>query len=238
MHSTKYYAKRIFLVTVLVVLSTAIFAQKTQKELHVTGQGEVVLKSDHAMITMAVVSRDPEARIAAQKNAKVMEAVFTALAYANITKNEISTTDYNVYQERPYNPEKQQNIPGDYRVSNNIHVLVKNIDQTGKIIDLALKAGANELSNVYFFASDTEKAYEKARILAIQQAKKSAETLAVAAGIKLGNILFIEEGNFGGGIQPYAKREMALNAMADSATPISGGSGRVQVSVRVIFEIK
>lgn len=93
--------------------------------------------------------------------------------------------------------------------------------------------------------SDEENAKNEARKMAVEQAKKKAETIVNALGQSLGKVVSYNE-NFGGGGYPimYAKTEMmaARNQSADIAPaapiPVSQGENKVTINVDITYEIR
>jgi uncharacterized protein YggE len=132
-----------------------------------------------------------------------------------------------------------ENIPGSYRVTNRLNVSVKNIDLVGKLIDAAIKAGANEMTSLEFSSSDTAEAAKQARGLAITQAKESAQLLAETAGSRLGPVLSITELQDSMPVpRPLMKTAAfgAAEAVADS-TPVSANSSTVVITVEARFAL-
>jgi uncharacterized protein YggE len=87
-----------------------------------------------------------------------------------------------------------------------------------------------------FTVDDPSAAEEQARKQAMADAERRAETIATAAGVKLGNVIGVSEG--GGGMPvPYpGPRAMAFKAEA-ADTPVEAGSQEIVVSVSVSFAI-
>ena len=172
-----------------------------------------------------------------------MTAVQEAIIKAGISKDCISTQNFSVYQETRYDQKTGRTIPEDYRVTNQIKILVKKIDKVSEVIDLALKSGANQLSSLNYGVTDTELAKKQARSLAISQAHESANLLAGASGAKLGKVLSISE--HADYAYPKARKFNAVMATADLgaeeaaiSTPVSGGSSTVTVSVDAVYQLR
>lgn len=208
--------------------------------IQVTGTGIVSIKPDTARIRLAVVTEDNEAAKAAAKNAELTDAVIKAVQKAGIAAEDTATRDYNLYRQSRYNSNTGTNEYRGYRVSNSLTVTVRDIAHTGKIIDAALQAGANELSDISFYARDTSAAYEQARTQAFLHAQNAAETLSAASGKKLGKALFIEEYQNHSAYRnsaDYVLEERAIK-MSSVSTPITPGETEVSVTLRVVFEFK
>ena len=109
---------------------------------------------------------------------------------------------------------------------------VRDVARLGQVIDAVIAAGANDLGGVRFAVKDDDKLIEKARRLAVADARKTAETLAAEAGVGVGRVLTIEEID-GGGPGPVA---LMMRAEGGGA-PIAPGEVTVRARVRVTFAL-
>jgi uncharacterized protein YggE len=136
-----------------------------------------------------------------------------------------------------YSSEKGPRVTG-YQAANSVSVTVRELASTGSLIDAALAAGATSMDGLDFHVDDPSAAEEKARQLAIADARRRAATIAEAAGVRLGAVIGVVEGERGGGPLPYpVGRMMALKAEA-ADTPVEAGSQEIVVSVSVAFSIE
>jgi len=206
----------------------------------VNGTGIITLEPDTASITLAVETMNAEAALAATENAELMARVTDAILKAGVAKEDIATNNYHVYQDTSYNRETGKTEYNDYRVSNNLDITVRVIDETGAVIDAALRAGANQLSNVNFYAINTTKAYEEARTLAFTHAKHAAQTFADAAERTLGKATVIEEYNNAAAYRNSLSKSLVVaeSVSMDAPTSITPGDTEISVTIRVVFELK
>lgn len=213
-----------------------------KRSVNVRGTGSVAVEADRALIKLSVITTAPEAGTAATQNAERMKNVQEAIIAAGCQKENISTENYSIYQEYDY--ENNRRVAGDYRVSNDIKVYLKEKELASTIIDAAIKAGANNLSSLTFSVSNPEDAIRKARTQAVQNARESAKLIAGTAGAELGRVLDIKELN-----DNYsAKRAFPVyNAMfegtgyndaASTDTPVTSGKITFDVTVDATFELK
>ena len=235
----KFYAA---LVSAVFLLGAALYASSKPEQtgITVTGTGIVTTKPDTASITLAVVTEEREAASAAAKNAELMAAVTKAVLNCGIKAEDMATRNYNVYRQSRYNPQTGEQEEKGYQVSNNLTVTVRNINETGKVIDAALKAGANQLSNVSFYTNDTTQAYTQARKQAVMHAQDAARVLSESAGRKTGKLIFIEEFSNGSVYRNAVAFDTALlkSSAYEESTPINPGDTEVSVTVKAIFELK
>ena len=146
--------------------------QPVSQTISVSGTGVVSVNSDQVTITMSVKTSAKELADASQENSVKMEAVNNALLESGIAKEDISTKNFNIYQESRW--ENGRQIKGNYQVSNQLLVIVRNPSNAGKVIDAAVKAGANEFSSLEYNVSNTAPAVKQARILA--KSRRSCQT--------------------------------------------------------------
>src|SRR6187551_2171413 len=72
-----------------------------------------------------------------------------------------------------------------YRVSNMLHITVRQIATVGDVLERAVEAGANQAWGVSFDIDDPDPLAQKSRAEAVEDARKQAAELAQLAGVKL-----------------------------------------------------
>ncbi|MDE2844921.1 MAG: SIMPL domain-containing protein [Chloroflexota bacterium] len=124
-----------------------------------------------------------------------------------------------------------------YEVSNNVTVLVRDLETVDQVIDEAVDAGGDNIrfNGLSFSLEDTSALQSDARAAAVSDLEEKAAELAELAGVQLGGLLYL--GESGGAPPPVFRAEFA-RAQADFAagsavaTPIS--PGEVSISVNVV----
>ena len=156
----------------------------------------------------------------------------TALRALGLGPDQLSTINYNVYPEQRYEQGKEPVIVA-YNVTNTILVDVRKLSQVGPVIDATLAHGANMITSLQFYASNTETARRSAIGAAIEKARADADAAARAAHGSLGTLLGIDIGAY----SPPPPRPMMMmmsKGMAGSAqadTPINSGEETLAVEV-------
>lgn len=198
-------------------------------QIAVTGRGEVKVSPDRATIQISVQTRAATAAGAAAENANKTQAVLAALRALGLGNDQLSTINYNVNPEQRYEPNKEPVVVG-YTVTNTVLADVRRLNQVGPVIDAALSRGANMITSLQFYASNTEAARRTAIASAIEKARLDAEAAARAARGTLGTLLEINIGVYSPPIQPMMMRNMKeMSAQAD--TPIQPGQDTLTVDV-------
>jgi uncharacterized protein len=198
-------------------------------QIAVTGRGEVKVSPDRATIQISVQTRASTAAAAAAENANKQQAVITALRALGLGTDQLSTINYNVYPEQRYEQGKEPVIIA-YNVTNTILADVRKLTQVGPVIDAALAHGANMITSLQFYASNTEAARRTAIGTAIEKARADADAAAKAAHGTLGTLLEINIGSY----SPPPPRPMMMMARKDAAqadTPINPGEETLAVEV-------
>ena len=198
-------------------------------QIAVSGRGEVKVSPDRATIQISVQTRGATAAAAAAENATKQQAVLAALRALGLGTDQLSTINYNVYPEQRYDQGKEPVIVA-YNVTNTILADVRKLAQVGPVIDAALSHGANMISSLQFYASNTESARRSAIATAIEKARADADAAARAAHGTLGSLLEINIGAY----SPPPPRPMMMMARKDAAqaeTPINPGEETLAVEV-------
>ena len=122
-----------------------------------------------------------------------------------------------------------------YSVSDEVTVIVRDIPRLGSLIDKSVLAGANAIYGVAYGENDPGALLDKARPLAVADARRKAEIYASAGGAKIGRLMSLTEER---GAEPpvgFAARAYAPGGAA--ATPIEAGEDKLRVTVTARFEL-
>jgi uncharacterized protein YggE len=229
---------RFALVPAALALSIALSAHAQsaeapqQRMIVVTGEGEVLAKPDQARISAAVVTQAPTAQMAAEGNATAMSRVMGALNVLGIAQNKIQTSNYSI---QPQYSATQRAI-STYQATNQVTVVVDDLARIGAISDALVRAGANQTGGINFTIADPKPIADRARQQAVADAMAKAQTLAAAAGVRLGPLLTIQEGP--GGIRPLQFAAPPALEAAAATTPIIPGDQPIIVAVTMTFAIQ
>lgn len=201
----------------------------------VSSTARIEVPTDRARLGFAMETEGSSAADAADKNAAQLNAVLAAVRPIVGDEGTVETSGYNlspVYST----PERggTQRITG-YRIQNSVQVTLTDVDRVGQVLDAAVRAGANRVSELSFFASDPRPARLLAIRRATEQAREEAEALAGALGQQLGAPLDV---NVSGGVGPRESLQFRGAAMAMADTPIEAGTQAVSVTVNLTFRLE
>lgn len=192
--------------------------------LTVSGIGIVTAAPDEAQLSFGVETRGATAKAAVSANADAARRVINALRQAGA--RELATQYVSVY---PVAGEDGK-IQG-YVASNSVSA-VSDVGDAAALIDVAVEAGANQISGPVMSSKNAEALYRQALAKAVDEARARAEVLAKAAGRSLGEIHAIVESG-GSAPIPFAARDAA-----EASVPIVPGKQDTTATVTVTFTLR
>jgi uncharacterized protein YggE len=169
-----------------------------------------------------------------------MNRVMTVLKNSGIADKDIQTKQFNIQQVTRWDDKQSTQVVIGYRVTNTVLAKIRSIDKAGSVIDSAAAAGGDliRVNSIDFTVDDPAPYYTIAREKALQYAMEKAKQMAQISGVKLGKLLYVNEGSV---YTPPVRDNYMKYAGADMApavpTPISPGELEFQVTVEMVYEI-
>lgn len=210
-----------------------------------TGEGKVDAKPDSATVRLGVLAKgstESATKDLLNTNINKVLAVVKALG---VSEDKIKTENFNIYPEydnsrpimlAPDAPSKQNEISG-YTGNTNITITVETAELANQIVDAGVAAGANQVGGIDFQVKDKTEAMNKAREMAVADAKKKAEDAARIAGFKLGKVINYSEGQNGNYYAPMMARAGDAKELS-APTQIQPGTNEIAISVTLSYEIR
>lgn len=225
-----------------------------------SGQGQVSGTPDLAVLNMGIESFSATVVDARSEAADAMEDVLEVLRDSGIANEDIQTRFFNIHprytsrevtrcieKSSPDNPSEQECFPqreqiiSGYEISNQLTVIVRELEAVSGIIDQVIEAGGNliRFQGVNFTIENTRSLQEQARAAAVADLMDKAGQLASSAGVELGSLIFIEESSH---TRPWIVEEAASRAydmvLSQAASPILPGQQSLTVTVQGVFSIQ
>ncbi|OPL11572.1 MAG: hypothetical protein AVO34_08465 [Firmicutes bacterium ML8_F2] len=197
------------------------------------GEAEITAEPDQAKISIAITTRSTSAEEAVEKNAMLANAVLDTLKNYGLANEELKTGSYTLHTYREWI--REQPAPEEeiiyYQATNEIIATTDRLDDVGEIVDLAVKAGANNINYISFELQDPQDLLMEALKAATEQASRKAEAIAESAGQKISALHSITEERTE--YTPFRMREMPQEEMAMGAasTPITPEDVIIRASV-------
>jgi uncharacterized protein len=200
----------------------------------VTGEGSVNAAPDFARVTLGVTITGKTAGEAMSANAKTANALVSVIKAEGVAPADIQTSEVSI------SPIFGQSSPGQtttptfagYSVSNSVSVTVRDLSHLGLLLDKAVGLGANTIYGISFGHNDMSALLDKARPLAVADARRKAGIYSNAGGAKLGRLMILTEE---ASRQPPVVFSRALAAA--TPTPIEAGEDTLTVTIKARFEL-
>jgi uncharacterized protein YggE len=233
-----------FLIAFLTALAAVSSARALERVIDVSndrwvevrGEGSVSAAPDFAHVTVGVTSTGKNAGEAMAANAKAANALISLIKAEGVAPADIQTSDVSI------SPTFAQSTPGQttsppitgYSVSNNVTLVVRDISRLGALLDKAVGAGANSIYGIGFGHNNPSGLLDKARPLAVADARRKAEIYAAAGNAQIGRLMVLTEE--GGSEAPVAFSRTYAGA-SPAPPPIEAGEDRLTVTVTARFEL-
>ena len=220
----------------ITLMTTKAFAAEERVPLlSVNGQGIVEAAPERATISIGVQTQDRDASRAQALNAKAAQDIINSIVSLGVERKYIRTSDYN-FRPTYRQDENRRNEINGYIVNNTVYIVLDDLSLVGKVIDVSLSHGANNINSLDFGIKNRKKLQDEALAMAIRDAKQRAELVARELGKTIVGIQNISIDT--GGVDVMRSNSIMMKAemaMADYATPIEGGTLTCSASVRITF---
>lgn len=187
---------------------------------------------DQATVGAGVTTTAPTATEAMRQNAAEMARVIARIKASGIAEKDIQTTGVALGPQYDY--QNGGPVFRGYQASNRVSVILRKIDDTGRVLDALVEAGATDIGGPSFAIADDTALKAQARKAAVARGAAQARAYAAMLGYEDVRVLAVSEG-IAGNVVPYAAtKTVALEA---TATPIQPGQVATGVSVTITYEL-
>jgi uncharacterized protein len=164
-----------------------------RRTIEIIATGKVSVVADSAEVKLGFTNAADSKDAAYVENVRVGNKIVRALLDAGISKDDIQTQSVNVGQEDQSRRGGGTGGKRLYSARQQWQVRVAATDAQ-RTIDIAITAGSNTVEGVEWGVVDPQALQEKAYAAALTRAKEIAERVAAQAGVKLGELLTIING--------------------------------------------
>ena len=205
----------------------------------ITATETVQSEPDQATVGAGVTTRAPTAVAAMRDNAAKMERVLARLASLGIPRRDVQTSGVNLNPQYRYNNEGSAPTFLGYDVTNQVSVILRDVDKVGPTLDALVAAGANNVNGPYFSRDDDKAQRAQAREAAFKTAEEQARAYARMAGFSGIRLLAVEETLQRGGPIPFdvANRQAIVVTGAAKDTPIEPGRVGTTIQLTAKYEM-
>ena len=197
---------------------------------------------DLATITLGVTSRKPNAKAAADATATRAQRLVDAAKAQGIVSADIQTQSATLAQAFEDRHDAQGRYtgrdPAGFDASNTIAIRVRDLQKTGALAQALIDAGATSFDGILFTIEHPQPILDDLAAEAVANARRQAEMVARAGGVKLGRVLLIERPGAGARPAPPVFAPMARMAtVAPKAMPVEAGKQGLEAEMEVTWAI-
>jgi hypothetical protein len=202
----------------------------------VTGYAESQEGNQQSSFTAGVSAVGDDKQVTIDEvNGKIADIVEKVKAFG-IADADIKTQNMSIYQnQEPYyeNGVSKSRL-GQWNVSNNVEIILRDIAKVDGLATLLASTGANNVWGPNYTTGDSREAQKALLGGAIENARSKAEEAAKATGKKLGKVLSVTEAGAVSGPMPFYDMGMGGGG-GFSGQP---GTSTVSQTVTVTFELR
>ncbi|MCM2452828.1 SIMPL domain-containing protein [Agrobacterium vitis] len=233
-----------FVLASLAVVSPAMAQEASRQEavINVSGEGEVSLAPDMALMQLGVVTEATEAAQALKDNNEALAKVLKSLKDKGLADRDLQTSGFQITPRYRQEPEDKTDsrppVIDGYSVSNGLTIRVRDLSKLGGVIDTSVGLGVKQGGEIRFTNDKPDSAIDEARKSAMADAMAKAKVLTQAAGVKLGRIISINENSARPFEQGMMMKARMAQDMAPAPTPMAAGENIYRVTVNVSFALE
>jgi uncharacterized protein len=204
--------------------------------IQVTGQARVSETPDRVYIDIGVTTQAQKSEAAASQNATRLAAVIAAVKQAAGTGAQLTTTEYSISPNYNYPHDGGSPTIVGYTARNVVQVRLDDLPRLGRVLDAATQAGSNSVQDIRFALRDEQAPRTQALRDAALSARRDAEALAGALGLRIVRVLSVAEQS--PTVVPiYPQARQLVMAQAAPATPVEAGTLDVNATVTLTVEV-
>jgi len=211
--------------------------QQPDRTIAVNGTGNVYADPDVAYINIGVHTQNADPKAALASNTSQAQAVIDALKEIGVADKDIQTSNFNVYPSTQYGPNGEM-LDTIYMVDNTVYVTVRDLTKLGEMLDTVVSSGANNINGITFDILDKETLAAEARKKAVEDAQKQAQDIADAAGIQLGELMYVNVYYSGTTYPQYEGKGGGGGYSSTISVPVSAGRMVISAEVNMTYKIK
>jgi hypothetical protein len=209
-------ARLLVLPAALAIIPSTVLADEARlRTVAVSGSGEAAAEPDLARVTLGVEARRPTLAEARAEVAATVDRVLKLTRDLRIDPKQVNATRVQMQPEYNWNPKDRKQTLLGYIVSRQVQIELRDLEQLGPLLERAVDLGVNQVSDPMLDSSRRKDLEREAMTRAVEDARLNAETLARAAGAKLGTVRTLNGGASGPPMPMYRMQA----AMADAAAP-------------------
>jgi uncharacterized protein len=215
-----------FVFASMVLTAQTIHAQtiqvsKDNRTIAITATDSVIVMADTATVHVGFIAYGPDKDSAYATGSGVSNAIMKALRDAGVPNDAIESENQNLSPVQEFQIDKltpAEKAQRKFQVTQSWSVRV-NANDAARVLDLAVKAGANQSGQIEWSLKDANAAQAEAAGKALQRARTVAGEMAKGMNVKLGVLIYASNETQAEPPRPLMKAMNGAMAMAVAAAP-------------------
>ena len=204
----------------------------------VRGSATAAGEPDRVRIAFGVTHQATNAAAAQARTSATANAIIDAVNALELPNAVLQTQGVYVnpiYNQR--NRDGSSNNVTSYRAGNTVTLRFDDVTRAGEAIDVAIRAGANQVNSLSLEMQDDTALRAAAIGDAASAARDKATIIAGSLGMQLGSLIEIREEGAAPSFPRFESRDMVASSAA-IRTPVEGGEVSVRASVVATYELR
>ncbi len=224
-------------------LAQTIQVSKENRTIAITATDKVIAMADMASVHIGFIAYGPDSAGAYANGSRTSNAIVKALTTAGVAKDAIESESQNVSPVQEYQTEKlspEQKAQRQFQVTQSWTVRT-GADDAAKVLDLAVKAGANQSGQIDWSLRDENAPEAEAAAKALQHARTQAAQMAKSLDARLGVLLYASNTTESAPPRPLIRAMAGAAVFAQKAVePLAINPRRIERSATVyaVFAIE
>jgi uncharacterized protein YggE len=238
----------VFCGTVFVALTAiplsgqTIQVNKENRTIAVTATDKVTVLADTATVHIGFIVYGPDSDWAYATGSRLSNAIIKALTDAEVPADAIESENQNISPIQDYQIEKltpAEKSQRKFQVTQSWTIRTA-ADDAAKVLDLAVKAGANQSGQIEWSFKDEHAPETQAAAKALKSARDQAEQMATSLKAKLGFLLFASNQTQAEPVRPLMRAMAASPAAMDKTQPLAISPRQIEkaATVYAVFAIE
>ena len=219
-----------------------IQVNKENRTIAITATDKVTAIADTATVHLGFIVYGQDSDAAYANGSRISNAIVKALTVAGVPKESIESENQAVAPVQNYQIEKltpAEKAQRQFQVTQSWTVRTP-ADNAAKVLDLAVKAGANQSGQIEWTFKDENAPQAEAAAKALQRARTVAGQMAQGLNAKLGSLLYASNQTEAEPPRPMMMRAMAAPMQMDKVAPLAINPRHIEKSATVyaVFAIE
>lgn len=201
--------------------------------IEVAASGQIQTQPDQAILRVAVEASGPNASAVRQRLGANVSSMRTALLEMGIDEGQVTTTDYDIRNQRRYGGREDERpaVWGRHAFT----ITLTDLNRTGKVVVTAVENGATSVDDVRFTLSQAQRneLREEALSKAMSKSRDRAGVIAEGANLTITGVGAVTTAEVG--YRPVRFETAALAGGTNVGTNIEGGAVTVTAQVKVTY---